>query len=129
MRCLLDTSVAIALRDGDERLLAREDGSAVTGVMSVITLVELEGGVSRSEPGQARRRAALDAIYEAVAILPFTVREAKIYGAIVARLGFARGRITDRMIAATALAVNIPLATLNARDFREIPDLTVEDWS
>ena len=129
MRRLLDTSVAIALRDGDPRLLSHQEESSASGLISVISIVELEGGVFRSEAGRKTRRTALDAIYETVAILPFTVREARIYGKIVERLGFARVKITDRMIAATALAANVPLATLNARDFRDIPDLQVEDWS
>ena len=128
LRRLLDTGVAIALRDGDSRLLSREEESTATGLLSVISIVELEGGVLRSEEGRRVRLAALDALYETVDILPFTVREARLYGKIVERLGFARVKITDRMIAATALAANVPLATLNARDFRDIPDLQIEDW-
>jgi tRNA(fMet)-specific endonuclease VapC len=129
VRILLDTSVAIALRDGDRRLLARQERSAATGLISAVTLVELEGGVGRSEIGRAHRRAALDAIYQTVEAISFTAREAQFYGAIVASLGFARGKIADRMIAATALASDVPLATLNPRDFREIDGLQLEDWS
>jgi tRNA(fMet)-specific endonuclease VapC len=33
------------------------------------------------------------------------------------------------MIAATAITHGLTLATLNRRDFRDIPGLTVEDWS
>jgi tRNA(fMet)-specific endonuclease VapC len=33
------------------------------------------------------------------------------------------------MIAATALANDLSLATLNPRDVRNIPGLAVEDWS
>ena len=129
MQILIDTSVAIALRDGDARLLARQQDSQATAVLSVITLVELEGGVGRSHAGRAQRRAAVDAMYEGVGVLDFTAREAAVYGRIVEHLGFVRAKITDRMIAATALAAGLPLATLNARDFREIPALEIEDWS
>jgi predicted nucleic acid-binding protein len=33
------------------------------------------------------------------------------------------------MIAAQPIAAEAALATLNRRDFRDIPDLRVEDWS
>jgi tRNA(fMet)-specific endonuclease VapC len=33
------------------------------------------------------------------------------------------------MIAAQAIEAAATLATLNARDFRDIPGLTIEDWS
>jgi len=91
-------------------------------------MVELEGGVARSAAGRDRRRAALDAMYSNFAVVPFTADEATIYGQIVERLGFSRTRVIDRMIAATALAAGMKLATLNVRDFRGIPGLVVEDW-
>jgi len=34
----------------------------------------------------------------------------------------------DLLIAATAIAHKLIVATLNVRDFEKIPDLTVEDW-
>jgi tRNA(fMet)-specific endonuclease VapC len=37
--------------------------------------------------------------------------------------------VLDLMIAATACCHGLVLATLNARDFSDIPGLTVEDWS
>ena len=43
--------------------------------------------------------------------------------------GFSRRLVVDRMIAATALANDLSLATLNPRDFRDIPGLKIEDWS
>lgn len=129
MQILIDTSVAIALRDGDARLLARQQDSKATAVLSVVTLVELEGGVGRSAAGRSQRRAAVDAMYEGVGVLNFTAREAAMYGRFVDHLGFSRPKITDRMIAATAVRAGLPLATLNPRDFRDIPGLEVEDWS
>jgi tRNA(fMet)-specific endonuclease VapC len=92
-------------------------------------MVELEGGVARSAAGREQRRAALDALYENFEVLPFTSREAELYGRIILTRGFARSKVIDRMIAATALAAGAPVVTLNPRDFREIPDLRVEDWS
>jgi tRNA(fMet)-specific endonuclease VapC len=129
LRLLIDTSVAIALRDSEPGLMDRRKESSVLASISVITAVELEGGVTRSSAGAEERRAALDAMYEAFELLPFTPREARVYGEIVGRAGFVRSRITDRMIAATALTAGLPLATLNPRDFRDIPGLALEDWN
>lgn len=128
MRLLLDTSVAIALRDSEPGLLERRKGSSAVASISVVTAVELEGGIWRSQSGVAERRAALDAIYEVFELLAFTDREAAAYGQIVEQLGFSRSKVIDRMIAATAIVVGRTLATLNPRDFQGIPGLTVEDW-
>jgi len=35
----------------------------------------------------------------------------------------------DQLIAAHTLALNLTLVTANPRDFRDIPDLRVEDWT
>jgi predicted nucleic acid-binding protein len=129
LRLLFDTSVAIALRDGDPRILEKAAPLTPVALISAVTAVELESGVSRSAGGREQRRAALEALYETLDILPFGVPEAAAYGRIVAELGFARGLIIDRMIAAQALVAGATLVTLNARDFRAIAGLQLEDWS
>lgn len=129
MRLLIDTSVAIALRDGDQGLIERQDGSGDLVWVSAVTMIELEGGVGRSNRDREKRRAALDAMYDLFAVLPFTRDEARIYGGIVTKLGFSRPRIIDRMIAATALSADLPLATLNEKDFRDVPALRLIDWT
>ena len=92
-------------------------------------MVELEGGVARAEIGRDQRRAALEAMYESLDILAFGLDEASAYGRIISALGFSRGKIVDRMIAAQAIIADATLATLNARDFRGISGLQVDDWS
>jgi len=49
---LIDTDVAIHLRDGDPGILARVSALGDAVLMSVVTRVELEGGVYR-DPAQA----------------------------------------------------------------------------
>jgi predicted nucleic acid-binding protein len=73
--------------------------------------------------------ARLQRLLEGVEELEFTGREVAAYASIIAVKGFSRRPVIDRMIAATALANDLDLATLNPRDFRGIPGLTIEDWS
>lgn len=75
------------------------------------------------------RRVLLDSFLENVEELDFTGREVAAYSSVIAAKGFSRRLVVDRMIAATALANDLALATLNPRDFRDIPGLTIEDWS
>ncbi len=126
---LLDTSIAILLRDGDERIATRLADRPGTALLSVASRVELEGGVYRDMAEAEVRRERVDRILAALEVLPFGDAEADAYRDIVATCGFARTRILDRMIAATAIAAEASLATLNARDFRDIPWLGLEDWS
>lgn len=129
MRVLLDTSVAIGLRDLEPGISHRVSGLAPPPLLSVISVVELEGGVVNARQGRAHRRRLLDAMLEELQVVPFGAREAEIYGSIVAQLGFARTTVIDRMIAAQAIALGATLATLNPRDFRPIEGLAVEDWT
>ena len=62
--------------------------------------------------------------FERLPVLPFDRAAAHVY----ARLPFSRHRF-DRLIAAHALALDLTLVTANARDFRDMPDLRVEDWT
>lgn len=94
-----------------------------------MSVVELEGGAAKAPEGVVARRLKLDALYASVDVLPFEWKEAQSYRAIVETCGVSRSRIIDRMIAAQAIVAGAALATLNPSDFRDIPELTVEDWS
>jgi predicted nucleic acid-binding protein len=121
--------VAILLRDGDaiaEERLAQRPGSSLLSVMS---RVELEGGVYKDLAEAEVRRLRLDQMLLSVEVLAFGPAEADVYGEIVAACGFSRVRTLDRMIAATAITAGATLATLNPRDFRDIPGPQMEDWS
>jgi tRNA(fMet)-specific endonuclease VapC len=65
-----------------------------------------------------------------IPILDFTPAEAKVFADLQAdsiRNGRTRP-VIDLCIAATALRHGCILATLNSRDFTDIPGLVVEDW-
>ena len=127
MAFLLDTNVAIHLRDGDP--LVTQKVAALEGavLISVVT-GELEGGVYR-EPAQAPiRMARLDAILSAIPALAFDDLAAKAYGTIVASAGYSRRKLLDRMIATQALVHRATLITFNPDDFSDVPGLSSLAW-
>ncbi len=126
---LLDTNVAIHLRDGDEVITARVAALEGAVLMSIITRVELEGGVYREPGAAAVRRARLDAILGAVPTLAFDDAAADAYGAIVARAGYSRRKLLDRMVAAQALVHRAEIVTMNPGDFADVVGLQLRAWS
>ncbi|MGH2928416.1 MAG: type II toxin-antitoxin system VapC family toxin [Solirubrobacteraceae bacterium] len=115
---MLDTSVVIDL----DRVRADQlpDEPAITA----LTLAELAAGPHATEdPAERARRISIVQLVEAVFDpIPFDAEAARAYGRIVgAVIGtgrVARGRrAVDLMIAATAMAVRLPLYTRNAVDF------------
>lgn len=97
-------------------------------MISIVTRVELEGGVYR-DPSQAPiRRARLDAILRSLPALAFDEAAADAYRTIVAAAGYSRRKLLDRMIAAQALVHRATLVTRNPKDFEDIPDLDQLAW-
>jgi tRNA(fMet)-specific endonuclease VapC len=125
---LLDTNVAIHLRDGDEVVTSKVAALEGAILLSVISRVELEGGVYR-DPAQASiRRPRLDAMLAALPVLTFDDTDADAYRQIVEAAGYSRRKLFDRMIAAQALVHRATLVTLNAGDFRDVPGLELLSW-
>ena len=63
-------------------------------------------------------------------IIDFNMKTAKVYAEIQAgcvKTGKTRP-VFDLLIASTALANNLILATCNYKDFKDIPGLIAEDW-
>ena len=128
MAFVLDTNVAIHLRDGDIAVTDRVAALDGAVLISVVTRVELEGGVYR-EPAQAAiRRARLDVMLAAIPTLAFDGAAADAYGNIVAHAGYSRRTLLDRMIAAQALVHRATVVTLNADDFSDVPGLRLLAW-
>jgi tRNA(fMet)-specific endonuclease VapC len=128
MAFLLDTDVAIYLRDGDPAITEKVGALDDAVLMSIVTRVELEGGVYR-EPAHAQvRRARLDAILAAIPTVSFDDAAADAYGDIVARAGYSRRKLLDRMIAAQALVHRSTLVTINAGDYADVPGLALLAW-
>ena len=128
MAYLLDTNVAIHLRDGDPRISAEVAALDDAILLSIVTRVELEGGVHRDAADAPARRARLDTLLRAIPVLAFDDAAAEAYAAIVASAGYSRRKLLDRMIAAHALVHRATLVTMNADDFRDIAGLELLAW-
>ena len=128
MAFILDTNVVIHLRDGDATVTARVAELHDAILMSVVTRVELEGGVYRDPAYAQIRRTRLDAILAAIPTLAFDDAAANAYGAILAGAGYSRRKLLDRMIAAQALVHRGTLITLDPSDFSDVPGLALVAW-
>ena len=125
-RGLLDTSTVILLgRLADASVLPDEP------LIAAVTLAELAVGplVAADEDERARRQAHLQQAEADFEPLPFDAAAARAFGAVAASLR-RQGRKTaarayDAMIAATALANDLPLYTCNPDDFDGIESLVV----
>ena len=123
MRYFIDTNCCIYLFADTHPTLTRRISDTAAGEigLSTIVLAEFALGLRRGAgPGDAR----LELLKEQMPVLPFDQAAAEAY----ARLPFRRGRF-DRLLAAHALSRGLILITNNPRDFADIPDLTVENWT
>jgi predicted nucleic acid-binding protein len=121
---LIDTSVLIDLDHLDPGQLPTELA------ISALTMAELTAGphATADSAERARRQDRLQRAEATFDPLPFDSAAARAYGriyaAIAARGRKARGpRAVDLLIAASALAGNLPLYTRNVDDFRGIEHL------
>jgi tRNA(fMet)-specific endonuclease VapC len=127
---ILDTSVIIAYEKGKFDLhawLAKHSLNAT--VIATITVSELLYGIERDDaPARAQaRRKWMDAFIATSTVLDFDENCARIHATTGAELGERGERIGahDLLIAATALHHNMAVATLNAAEFKRVPNLKV----
>ena len=125
---ILDTNTVILLPDLEEpELLPAEP------LITTITLAELSVGPLLSEDNTVRaaRQAQLQQAESDFEPLPFDAPAARAFGRVAADLRrFGRkpaARAFDALIAAVAVANDLPLYTVNPQDFRGIDGLAVVD--
>jgi tRNA(fMet)-specific endonuclease VapC len=125
-RGILDTSTVILLpRLTDAARLPTEP------LITTVTLAELSVGplVAEDEQERAARQAHLQQAEADFDPLPFDAAAARAFGRVAASLRRAgrnsTARTYDAMIAATALANDLPVYTCNPDDFSGIDDLDV----
>ncbi|HUF79247.1 MAG TPA: PIN domain-containing protein [Thermoanaerobaculia bacterium] len=130
MAVLIDTSVAVAAEREHGRVGAvRARLGDQTVAMSAMTASELLHGVHRADTALRRERRLrfVEAILDSVSVLPFDLETARVHSRIWADLS-ARGQVIgahDLIIAATALAHVLPIATLNPEHFERVEGLEV----
>lgn len=125
-RGILDTSTVILLPRIEEPTLLPEEP-----LITAITLAELTVGplLASSDDERAARQAHLQQAESDFEPIPFDATAARAFGRVAASMRRA-GRKTsarsyDAMIAATAIANELPLYTCNPGDFTDILDLDV----
>ena len=126
LRGLLDTSVVVSLGG-----LTDLDALPARCFVSAITLAELSVGplVATTDRARIARQSVLQQVEADFHAIPFDDRAARAFGRVAAEL-HASGRKTtarayDALIAATAVANELPVFTLNVDDFSGISSLTV----
>ena len=121
---LLDTSVIIDI----EKLPAERLPNVFS--VSALTLAELSAGLMATDhtPTRVARQLRLQNLESMVEVLPFDASCARAYASVFAAVRSIgrkpRGsRAVDYMIAATALAHQLPLYTRNPKDFAGLDEL------
>jgi tRNA(fMet)-specific endonuclease VapC len=125
-RGILDTSTVIVLEQiADASTLPAEP------LITAVTLAELSVGplVARGESERVARQTQLQQAEADFMPLPFDADAARAFGGVAASLRRAGRKSTartyDAMIAATAVANDLPLYTCNPTDFSGIEGLDV----
>lgn len=133
MGLVVDSSLIIAAerqRFRFDEFLNRE-ASAESVYISAVTASELLHGVHRAndEAKRARRSQFVEAILDTVDAIPFDLSCAREHARIWAALEATGNRIGahDLMIAATCVAMNHEIATLNEAEFRRVEGLKLID--
>lgn len=123
-RGLIDTSVVIDLQEIDPADLPAEVS------VSAVTLAELAAGphATVDSAERARRQDRLQRVEATFEPIPVDAAVARAYGRVYAAVTTAGRnacdrRVFDLLIAATALAAEVPLCTRNSDDFRELDSL------
>jgi len=120
---ILDTSTVVLLGRLDPERLPEEP------LITTVTLAELSVGplVATTRKERSSRQAVLQHAEADFEPLPFDAEAARAFGRVAASLRAARRKIEargyDAMIAATAIAHDLPLYTVNPADFSGIDGL------
>lgn len=128
---MLDTNICIYAARADDEVLLEKLESFLVGdlVISAITLAELQAGIRR-DPGSLRRREeALAQLLRFIEPVAFDERAAACFGDLQAAMQERKRGGYDRLIAAHAISLRLPLVTNNVRDFRDMPRLRFENWA
>jgi tRNA(fMet)-specific endonuclease VapC len=125
-RGILDTSTVILLPQLEDAAALPEEP-----LITTVTLAELSVGplVAKDDAERAARQAQLQQAEADFTPLPFDAAAARAFARVAASLRSSgrkpAARTYDAMIAATAVASELPVYTANPADFRDIDGLEV----
>lgn len=128
MALLLDTDVAIHIRDGVAPLIQALITRAEPAFLSTPTLIELEAGPHARPELAEVRRVGLALLLARFPIVDLSRSVVDAYATIMRDRGYSRRKVFDRLTAATAIVHDLSLVTINGPDFRDIPGLKLEVW-
>lgn len=123
---VVDTSTLVLIERLDPESLPAEP------VITAVTLAELSVGplVASDEEERVARQLRLQQTEASFEPLPFDVQSARSFGGVAASLRRSgrktKSRAFDALIAATAIANDLPVYTCNPRDFDGVDGLRVE---
>lgn len=120
---LLDTNSCIFLLARTKPRLSERVEEAEPGSIAISAIVGAELAMAFGRAGAGGDTKLLK-FFRTFPLLPFDEAAARAY----ARVPFKRGKF-DRLIAAHAVALDLPLVTSNIVDFQDVRGLKLEDWS
>lgn len=127
---MLDTNVVSALIRRPHSEFAAHVAALPRGSYAISVIVASELRYGAAKRGSARLTERIEAVLQALDVLPLAEPVDRHYGEI--RSGMEKAGqpigLNDLLIAAHARALDATLVTSNVREFRRVPGLTVEDW-
>jgi tRNA(fMet)-specific endonuclease VapC len=130
MRYLLDTNIVSDLIRNPQGRIARHVARVGEEQVctSIIVAAELQYGAAKK--GSRRLSGQLEAVLQAIEVLPFEAPADVTYGSLRARLEGTGQPIggNDLLIAAQAMALGYTIVTDNEREFKRIAELPCENW-
>ena len=130
LRYMLDTNVVSALIRRPDSEFAARIAALPRGSYAISVIVASELRYGAAKRGSARLTERIEAVLQALDVLPLAEPADRLYGEIrswMEKAGQPIG-LNDLLIAAHARALDATLITGNVREFRRVPGLTVEDW-
>ena len=131
---MLDTNILVyfmSRKPGFDRIARRMSGRSPGELrLSAITLAELRFGIERGE-FRLENETALEGLLDLLQADAFPAGAALDFGKIKSALasdGVSIGPY-DLLIAAHARHIGATLVTNNEREFRRVPDLTIQNWA
>lgn len=127
---MLDTNICIYLMRHHPPEVAARFAELKYGdvVISAITLAELRYGVECQTENRAAFENALRGLLADLPVMAFDENAAVDYGFLRAAIRDRQRDALDRLIAAHARSLSLTLVTNNEADFKDYPDVRVENW-